>query len=419
MASQQIQSRRTRETKKKKNNSSKEVAMVKDTEYYDALGISPDATPTEIKKAYRKKAMLTHPDKHPNDPDAQAKFQAVGQAYQVLSDPGLRSRYDEFGKDDAVPQQGFEDAGEFFTTIFGGDGFSDWIGEFSLLKDMTKSADIFGDEEQSESPEDATTDQKADAQEGETSADVVQHNGKKDDKKKSNKLTKEQREKLVEMEMERRAEKKKQVEELTKKLDVKLTDYNLALKNHNLDEFTAKLQQEIEDLKLESFGLELLHLIAKIYRTKANNFIMSQKTHGISKIFTGVRDKTKTAKSAWGILSSAMDAQSAMKELEKLDMDTMDDYERAEMEKFITGKVLGTAWVMSKFEVQGKLKDVCDKILTDKTLSSKERLGKAKALLFIADKFAAARRSPDEAEDARVFEELIFEAKDKKSKNKK
>lgn len=299
--------------------------------------------------------MLTHPDKHPNDPDAQAKFQAVGQAYQVLSDPGLRSRYDEFGKDDAVPQQGFEDAGEFFTTIFGGDGFSDWIGEFSLLKDMTKSADIFGDEEQSESPEDATTDQKADAQEGETSADVVQHNGKRDDKKKSNKLTKEQREKLVEMEMERRAEKKKQVEELTKKLDVKLTDYNLALKNHNLDEFTAKLQQEIEDLKLESFGLELLHLIAKIYRTKANNFIMSQKTHGISKIFTGVRDKTKTAKSAWGILSSAMDAQSAMKELEKLDMDTMDDYERAEMEKFITGKVLGTAWVMSKFEVQGKL----------------------------------------------------------------
>lgn len=84
--------------------------MVKDTEFYDVLGISPEATPSEIKKAYRKMAMLTHPDKHPDDPEAQAKFQAVGEAYQVLNDPALRKQYDEFGKDNAVPQQGFEDA---------------------------------------------------------------------------------------------------------------------------------------------------------------------------------------------------------------------------------------------------------------------------------------------------------------------
>ncbi|SCV01610.1 LAMI_0G12552g1_1 [Lachancea mirantina] len=376
--------------------------MVKDTEYYDVLGIDPKATPAEIKKAYRKKAMLTHPDKHPDDPEAQVKFQAVGEAYQVLSDDSLRARYDEFGKEEAIPQQGFEDAAEFFTTIFGGDGFQDWIGEFSMLKNLSKGAEIIGDE--SEAP--AT---QSDA------TDVVHHDGKTSKPTKhSDKLTKEQRDRLVEMENERRAEKKKQVEELSKKLDDKIAHYVTAAQNNHLDEFDAKLNQEIEELKLESFGLELLHLIAKIYKTKANNFLMSQKTHGFSKLITGVRDKTKTAKSAWGILSSAMDAQSAMKELEKLDMEKMDDYERAEVEKFITGKVLGTAWVMSKFEAQGKLKEVCDKILTDKNVPTKQRIVKAKALLYIANKFSSAVRSPDEAEDARVFEELILDAQGKR-----
>ncbi|SCU81531.1 LANO_0B03422g1_1 [Lachancea nothofagi CBS 11611] len=384
--------------------------MVKDTEYYDLLGLQPDASATEIKKAYRKKAMLTHPDKHPDDPEAQTKFQAIGEAYQVLSDPGLRTRYDQFGKDEAIPQQGFEDAAEFFTTIFGGDAFQEWIGDFSFLKNLTKGAEIMGEnDENGEKTAAVETDVNG-------ATEVVQHDGKSTSTKNSDKLTKEQRAKLVEMENERRVEKKKQVEELARKLENKIQQYVSAVENKHLDEFNNKLNQEVEDLKLESFGLELLHLIAKVYKTKASNFMMSQKTHGFSKLFTGVRDKTKTAKSAWGILSSAMDAHTAMTELEKLDLDAMDDYERAEVEKVITGKVLGTAWVMSKFEAQGKLRDVCDKILSDKNVPTKTRLLKAKALIYIADKFAAAVRSPDEAEDARVFEEIIFDAQGKKKK---
>ncbi|SCU77802.1 LAME_0A02278g1_1 [Lachancea meyersii CBS 8951] len=388
--------------------------MVKDTEYYDLLNIQPDASATEIKKAYRKKAMLTHPDKHPDDPDAQTKFQAVGQAYQVLSDPELRSRYDQFGKEEAVPQQGFEDAAEFFTTIFGGDAFQEWIGDFSFLKNLTKGAEIMG--ENGEISTDTPGTGNAETAKVDGTTDVVQHDGKAQSSKNSDKLSKEQRAKLVEMENERRAEKKKQVEELARKLENKIQEYLVGVESHNLDAFDRKLDQEVEDLKLESFGLELLHLIAKVYKTKASNFMMSQKTHGFSKLFTGVRDKTKSAKSAWGILSSAMDAHSAMTELEKLDLDSMDDYERAEVEKVITGKVLGTAWVMSKFEAQSKLRDVCDRILTDKNLPTKKRVAKAKALVYIANKFGSAVRSPDEAEDARVFEEIIFEAQGNKKK---
>ncbi len=58
-------------------------------------------------------------DKNPDDPDAHTKFQVVGEAYQVLSDEGLRKQYDKFGKEGAKPDSGFEDPAEFFTTIFG------------------------------------------------------------------------------------------------------------------------------------------------------------------------------------------------------------------------------------------------------------------------------------------------------------
>jgi len=58
--------------------------MVKDTTYYDLLGLKPDAQELEIKKAYRKTAIILHPDKNPDDPEASAKFQAVRIASSLL-----------------------------------------------------------------------------------------------------------------------------------------------------------------------------------------------------------------------------------------------------------------------------------------------------------------------------------------------
>ena len=66
-------------------------------DYYEVLKINKNATATEIKKAYRKKALKYHPDKNPNDKAAEEKFKQAAEAYEVLSDPDKKSRYDQFG----------------------------------------------------------------------------------------------------------------------------------------------------------------------------------------------------------------------------------------------------------------------------------------------------------------------------------
>ncbi|MCG8701805.1 MAG: DnaJ domain-containing protein, partial [Bacteroidales bacterium] len=66
-------------------------------DYYEVLGVSKSASQDEIKKAYRKMALQYHPDKNPDDKEAEEKFKEAAEAYEILSDQNKRSRYDQFG----------------------------------------------------------------------------------------------------------------------------------------------------------------------------------------------------------------------------------------------------------------------------------------------------------------------------------
>ena len=67
------------------------------TDYYEVLSVTRTASDTEIKAAYRKLAMQYHPDRNPNNPEAEEKFKECSEAYSVLSDPEKRAAYDRFG----------------------------------------------------------------------------------------------------------------------------------------------------------------------------------------------------------------------------------------------------------------------------------------------------------------------------------
>ncbi|ODQ66267.1 DnaJ-domain-containing protein [Nadsonia fulvescens var. elongata DSM 6958] len=441
--------------------------MVVETAYYDLLGVTPSATAIEIKKAYRRQAILTHPDKNPDDATASERFQLVGQAYQVLSNTDLRARYDKFGSEQAVPDAGFEDPADFFGMIFGGEAFRDWIGEISLIKDLMKQMENTEEPETSAegtdgSTTDITTDatmeamthvsisdrsqnknsevpvsSKADKFNVETTAtdqpsfkvksgtQTVLRTPTEEAAEQATKLAAEQAAKEVAaakaaaeaaLEEERRIIREARIDALVAHLLDLIVIYTESDQSPAAVEFfESKIATQANDLKMASFGIEILQTIAHTYHTKARIFQKSQTSFlGLTGLWGKVREKGAIVKDTWNTMSSALDAQHTMQKLADADSQGGDDWtpeRKEELERLMMGKMLHAAWSGSKFEISSVLREVCDRVLWEIDLTTEQRLRRAEALILIAAVFRKTTRTEEEAEEIRVFEDLMAESK--------
>ncbi|KIK94185.1 hypothetical protein PAXRUDRAFT_122320, partial [Paxillus rubicundulus Ve08.2h10] len=460
-----------------------------ETEYYDLLGVPVDVNDTDLKKAYRKQAMKYHPDKNPS-PDAEEKFKDIRQVASLLGDyvrdvveQNLRAVYDKNGKSMADKQTNdMEDAAMFFANVFGGERFKDYIGEISLMKEMTSVAQtVATDEEREElekggtaattAPETAstlpTTPLGSSHASGQASKSVdlsaivlntaadTEHASKrtsmlgssssssknapksapssplKDTDKeteahapsrKRNKLTPEQKKKLQELEEERKKALEERVQTLTTKLIERLRPFVDAKHPGDKDDpetnaFQEKMQLEAEDLKLESFGVELLHAIGTVYMMKATSFLKSKKFLGLAGFWSRMKEKGSVAKDAWGVIGSALSVQSLMQDMEKLQAKgEVTDEELRALEQDMTGKILLASWRGTRFEVVQVLREVVDHVLKDREVSEKVLFNRAKGLMILGHIFKTT--DPDESdEDRRELERMVAEAATGKSKH--
>jgi len=127
------------------NRNAEGVKQVKETQYYEILKVETTASSAQIKKSYYELARKLHPDKNPDDPDAHIKFQKVGEAYQVLSDPELRKKYDSRGKD-GLGDIPVVDASAFFAALFGSDQMEIFVGKLQMAVMAEGGSDLTRDE---------------------------------------------------------------------------------------------------------------------------------------------------------------------------------------------------------------------------------------------------------------------------------
>ncbi|KAG6825480.1 hypothetical protein H0H92_003603 [Tricholoma furcatifolium] len=391
-----------------------------ETGYYDILGVAVNATTDDIKKAYRRLAIKHHPDKNPDDPHAEERFKEIAIAYQTLSDETLRKKYNEFGPKDSAPEGGFVDPEEVFGAIFGGERFTSIIGHISLARDMKAAL------------------QEAD--EGEDESDIKRVR----DAKGREILTEEEKARKEEKERAQAAEKaaarKERVDKLVENLERKLGIFTESATGPNDTEVAkswrtiCELEAEfvtltvcisittdmdlLSELKRESYGLDLLHAVGFVYTAKAKHFLATNQTlFGVGGWLHNVQGKYHVFSETVSTLRSAIELKAVFDQIQAAEKaGNLTPEEKKKLEEQAAEKGLQALFKGTKLEIESVLRETCDNILEDPSLTRDKAQMRAVALQILGEAFMAARK--DDVPSNEDSEYVKIETKSSRAREK-
>ncbi|KAJ8455241.1 hypothetical protein ONZ45_g19001 [Pleurotus djamor] len=363
-----------------------------ETGYYDILGVPVDATTEDVKKAYRRLAIKHHPDKNPDDPHAEERFKEIAIAYQTLSDPDLRKKYNEFGPKESAPEGGYVDPEEVFGAIFGGERFLPIIGQISLARDMKAAL------------------QEADEAEGESSNRLKDAKGREilSEEEKAKKEEKE-RQKAAEKAAARAERVQKLVDNLSRKLGIFTESATSPTDRDVTKSWKTICELEAEDLKRESYGVDLLHAVGFVYVSKAKHHLATNQTlFGVGGWLHNVQGKYHVFSETVSTLRSAIELKAVFDQIQAAEKaGNLSPEEKRKLEEQAAEKGLQALFKGTKLEIESVLRETCDLVLGDPNITRDKAQMRAVALQILGEAYMSVRKdgegpSIDESEYVRV-----------------
>ncbi|KAJ3512552.1 hypothetical protein NLJ89_g3454 [Agrocybe chaxingu] len=341
-----------------------------ETGYYDILGVPVTATTDDIKKAYRRLAIKHHPDKNPDDPHAEERFKEIAIAYQTLSDDALRKKYNEFGPKESAPEGGYVDPEEVFGAIFGGERFVPIIGNISLARDM-----------------------KTALQEAEDAEEAEEHDEGQKEEKDRIKAEKD-RQKAAEKAAARAERVKKLVDNLERKLGI-FTESATGPNDPDVSSSWRTIcQLEADELKRESYGVELLQTIGFVYVSKAKHHLATNQSFlGVGGWLHNVQGKYHVFSETVSTLRAAIELKSVFDQIQAAEKaGNLSPEEKKRLEEQAAEKGLQALFKGTKLEVESILREVCERVLEDPNIPREKSILRAVALQMLGEAYMNVKK---------------------------